>query len=99
MFLIANMLLLLSLPTRKTRGTKPLIDYSKSHVVTSNQYLGILRQKAMQKEVANKGREIRSQKKEAKTTHQVTIATNANIMRILARFLVQCQTVRSELLY
>jgi len=44
---IANMLLLLSLPTRIRIGTKPLVDYSKFHVVTSNQYLGIVHQKAM----------------------------------------------------
>jgi len=36
----------------------------------------------MQKKVANKEREIRRQEKEAKTTHRVAIATNANIMRI-----------------
>jgi hypothetical protein len=64
---IANMLLLPNLPTRRTRRTKPLIDYSKFHVVTSNQYLGILRKKTMQK-VADKERAIKRQKKEAKTT-------------------------------
>jgi hypothetical protein len=59
MFPIANMLLLPILPTRRTRGTKPLVDYSKSHVVTSDQYLGILCQEVMQKEVVDKEREIR----------------------------------------
>jgi len=62
------MLLLPNLPAKRTRGTKALVDYFKSHVVTSEQYLGILHQKAMQKEVANKEREIRSQDKEARTT-------------------------------
>jgi hypothetical protein len=47
------------LHTRKTRGIEPLVDYSKYHVVTLEQYLGILHQKAMQKEVADKEREIR----------------------------------------
>jgi len=56
---IANMLLLLSLLTRIRKGTKPLVDYSKFHVVTSDQYLGIVHKKNMQKEVANKEREIR----------------------------------------
>jgi hypothetical protein len=37
---IANMLPILL--TRRTRGIKPLLDYSESHVVTSYQYLGIL---------------------------------------------------------
>jgi len=45
--------------TRKTRGIEPLIDYSKYHVVALEQYSGILHQKAMQKEVADKEREIR----------------------------------------
>lgn len=36
----------------------------------------------MQKKVEDKEREIRRQEKEAKTTQQATIATNANIMRI-----------------
>jgi hypothetical protein len=51
---IANMLLLLSLPTRIRKGIEPLVDYSKFHVVILNQYLGIVHQKAMQKEVATK---------------------------------------------
>jgi hypothetical protein len=55
---IANMLLLPNLPTRRAKGTKPLIDYSKSHVITLDQYLGILHQKTMQK-VVDKKREIR----------------------------------------
>jgi len=61
------MLLLPSLHARKTRGTKPLVDYSKAHVVTSKQYLGILCQKTMQKEVVDKEREIIRHEKEAKT--------------------------------
>ncbi len=76
------MLLLPSLSTMKTRGIEPLVDHSKSHVVTSNQYLGILCQKVMQKEVVEKEREIRRHEKEARTTQQIIIVANANIMRI-----------------
>jgi hypothetical protein len=54
--------------TRSTRGIKPLLDYSKSHVITSYQYLGIFRKKIMQKEVTNKEREIRRQEKETMIT-------------------------------
>jgi hypothetical protein len=82
MLFITNLLLLPSLSTRKAKGTEPLIDRSTSHVITSYQYLGILHQKAMQKEVANKEREIRRQEKEAKTTQQIVIIANANIMKI-----------------
>jgi hypothetical protein len=53
------MLLLPSLLVGRIRGTKPLVNYSKFHVVISKQYLGILCQKTMQKEIADKEREIR----------------------------------------
>jgi hypothetical protein len=39
----------------------------------------------MQKEVANKGREIKRQEKEAMTTQRIATTTNANIMRIQRR--------------
>jgi hypothetical protein len=65
---ITNMLLLLSLLIRRTRETKPLLDYSKSLVVTSYQYLGIPRKKAMQKKVVDKERVIKRQGKETRTT-------------------------------
>jgi tRNA(Ile)-lysidine synthase TilS/MesJ len=54
--------------TRRIRRIKPLLNYSKSHVVTSCQYLGIFRKKIMQKEVTNKEREIRRQEKGAMIT-------------------------------
>jgi hypothetical protein len=63
---IANMLPILL--TRRTRRIKPLLDYCKSHVVTSYQYLGILHKKIMQKEVTNKEREIKMQEKETMIT-------------------------------
>ncbi len=46
---------LLSLPhllARKTSGREPLVDYSQSHVVTSEMYLTTMQQKAMDREVA-----------------------------------------------
>jgi hypothetical protein len=46
---------LLSLPhllVRKTKGREPLMDYSQSFMVTFDEYLRIMRQKAMEKEVA-----------------------------------------------
>jgi hypothetical protein len=42
---VHNLLLLFHLLTRCTKGKKPLIDYSQSHVVTSFEYLDILRRK------------------------------------------------------
>jgi hypothetical protein len=53
----------LSLPhqrARKRKGKESLIDYIKSHVVTFNEHLNILRHKAMEKDVAKK---IKKQKK------------------------------------
>jgi hypothetical protein len=44
-----NLLSLLHLRTRRARGKKPLIDYSQSHVVTSFEYLNILKKKTMNK--------------------------------------------------
>jgi hypothetical protein len=56
------MLSLLHLPTIKTHGKEPLIDYSQSHVVTSNEYLNIMYWKAMEKEVAETIREPKGRK-------------------------------------
>ncbi len=44
---------LLSLPhlPTKTNGKKPLVDYFQNHVVTSKEYLKIMQQKAMDREV------------------------------------------------
>jgi hypothetical protein len=39
------------LPTRRRHGKKPLVDYFSSNVVTSNQYLTMLRQKALEKKL------------------------------------------------
>jgi hypothetical protein len=54
---LGDLLSLPRLPTRKRHGKEPLVDYSNSHVVTSNQYLAMLRQKALGKEVVDKIKE------------------------------------------
>jgi hypothetical protein len=56
---LANLLFLPQLPTRKRQGKEPLVDYSSSYVVTSNQYLVVLKQKVVDKEIVdveNKGK-------------------------------------------
>jgi hypothetical protein len=40
---LGDILSLPRLPTKKRHGKKPLVDYSNSHVVTSNQYLVVLK--------------------------------------------------------
>jgi hypothetical protein len=40
-----NLFSLPCLPTRQTKGKDPLVDYSQSHVITSNQSLNIMRKK------------------------------------------------------
>jgi len=47
------------LPTRQTRGKEPLIDYMISHVVTFENYLNIMRSKAMAKVIVNGIRECK----------------------------------------
>ncbi len=54
-----NLILLLHLLARCTKGKKPLIDYFRSNVVTSFEYLDILKIKTMEKIVAE---EIRRRK-------------------------------------
>jgi hypothetical protein len=65
-FALANLLSLPQLPTRRILGKEPLIDYSNSHVVTSNQYLAVLKKKTMDKEATNKVRELKAKEKEEK---------------------------------
>jgi hypothetical protein len=47
----SNLLSLPHLLARKTKGREPLMHYSQFHVVTSDEYLQIMRQKVMEKEV------------------------------------------------
>jgi len=49
--ILVNLLSLACLPIRRARGKKPLAKYMQSHVVTSIEYLNILRQKTLYKEV------------------------------------------------
>jgi hypothetical protein len=48
------------LPTRRRHGKEPLMDYSNSLVVTSNQYLVVLKQKVLEKEIIDKIREYKT---------------------------------------
>jgi hypothetical protein len=45
-----NLMSLPNLPTRRTNGREPLVDYFQNHVVTSKEYLRIMQQKTMDKE-------------------------------------------------
>jgi hypothetical protein len=65
---VHNLLSFLHLPTRHTNGKEPLIVYFQSHVVTSFEYLDILRRKTMEKVVAE---EIRVGKTKDKEDRQV----------------------------
>jgi hypothetical protein len=77
---------LLSLPhllTIKTNGRKPLVDYSQIHVVILEKYLRIMRQKAMDKEVAKqirknkrKKRQEKTRKESKKSTYSVDCSSN-----------------------
>jgi hypothetical protein len=44
-----NLLSFLYLLARQTKGKESLIDYSKSHIVTFDEYIYILQKKAMDK--------------------------------------------------
>jgi hypothetical protein len=46
-----NLLSLLHLLTRNTKGKESLIDYSQSHLLTSTTYLNILKEKIIDKVV------------------------------------------------
>jgi hypothetical protein len=54
------------LPIRRTFGKEPLVDYASSHVMTFNQYLEMLNQKTMDKEVMDKVGELKAKHKEEK---------------------------------
>ncbi len=64
---LQNLLSFLHLLTRKTRGKDLLIDYNQSHVYTFDEYLQMLCQKNMDKEVAEVIREqSRNEREEIK---------------------------------
>jgi hypothetical protein len=60
---VHNLLLLFHLFARNTKGKEPLIDYSQSHIMTSFEYLDILRKKTMEKKIVE---EIRACKRKDK---------------------------------
>jgi hypothetical protein len=64
---------------KKDKTISRLLQVSCYYIIP---ILGHSTSKVVQKEVANKEREIRRQEKEAKNTQQATIVANANIMRI-----------------
>ncbi len=59
-----NLLSLLHLLTRLTKGKEPLIDYSQSHFITSITYLNILREKIIDKVGIKETRQERRKEKE-----------------------------------
>jgi hypothetical protein len=60
------LLSLLHLCAKRTNGREPLINYSQSHVVTSNEYLRIMQQQAMDKEVVEYIRENKRKEQQEK---------------------------------
>jgi hypothetical protein len=46
----------------QTKGKEPLVDHSQSHVVTSYQYLDIMRKKAMDKKIIKKSKKKKQKK-------------------------------------
>jgi hypothetical protein len=47
------------------------MDYSNSHVITSYQYLTVLKQKVMDKKVVEKIKELKAKKKENRRSKKV----------------------------
>ncbi len=70
-FAWANLLSLLQLPKRRTFGKDSLIDYSSSHVMTSDPYLVMFKQKTMDKKAMDKVKELKV-KKERKKIEKVS---------------------------
>jgi hypothetical protein len=59
------------LPTRKRHGKEPLVDCSNSDVVTLDQYMVMLKQKTLKKEIVDKIREHETKEREEKRLRQV----------------------------
>ncbi len=62
---------LFHLPTKKTQGRESLVDYSQSHVVTSQEYLSRMRQKTLEKEVVEIIREVQRKERLEKQARRV----------------------------
>jgi hypothetical protein len=52
---------------KEKKGKEPLMDYFNSHMVTSYQYLGVLEHKALDKEVGDIIRELKTKEKVERT--------------------------------
>jgi hypothetical protein len=65
---VHNLLSLLHLPIRCIKGKKPLIDYSQPHVITSFQYLNIIRKKKMEKAIIKETKVGKKNEKEDRQT-------------------------------
>ncbi len=89
------MLSLPHLPLRCTRGRRPLVDYSKSHVVIFAKYLNILRKKIIDKVVAKEIRKgKRKQKKHKQAKRVVELGTIVDkIVIIIAKKHVRAQFI------
>jgi hypothetical protein len=86
---LQNLLSFSHLPVRKTCDKEPLIDYNYSHVVTSNEYLQILCQKAMDKKIVEVIREQRI--KEREETKKRRAINSHNVIDKIVQRLVQKQ--------
>jgi hypothetical protein len=51
---------------KQTKGQKPLVDYSKLHIVTFDQYINILWKRAMDRVAIEEIKEVKWTKKEEK---------------------------------
>ncbi len=80
----SNLLSLPHLPTRRTSGKEPLIAYSQSNVVTSKEYLTIMQQKAMVRDVTKLIKKTRgggNQNKQARKVLTIMTMTKRVIER------------------
>jgi hypothetical protein len=79
---------LLSLPhlfVRRTNGREPLMDYFQSHVVTLEEYLRIMQQKAMDKEVVKQIRKSRRKEKKVKKVLTMLVVVEKLVERELVK--------------
>ncbi len=67
-----NLMSLPNLLARGTNGKEPLVDYFQNHVVTSKEYLRIMRQKTMDREKTKQIKEIKKERKIKKTNKENT---------------------------
>ncbi len=61
------------MPTKKTQGKWPLVDYNQLHVVTFNEYLKIMWQITMDKETTKMIRKDKRKEREEKRARQVVL--------------------------